>query len=74
MEFFKKVTAGDVLVKSIDSNGDYSIASKNDPEPDSYTRPTFHQQANKEDLYSVNGWQKITAEEASKILGYDVTE
>ena len=74
MQFYKKVTKDDVLVKCIDGNGNYSIASKNDPEPDFYTRPTFHQQANKDDLYSLNGWGQITMEEASKILGYDVTE
>jgi len=72
MEYFKKVTGDDILVKCIDKNNNYSIASKKDPEPDYFTRRTFHEQANQKDRGI--GWEQITAEEASEILGYDVTE
>ncbi len=72
MEFFKKITDDDVLVMCIDRQGNFSIASKNDPEPDGYTRPSFHGQANQKDRTA--GWERIAREEATAILGYDPTE
>ena len=64
-EYYKRVTAEDVLVKCIDNNNNYSIASRNNPEPDGYTNHSWENKTN---------WEQITAEEASEILGYDVTE
>lgn len=63
-EFYKKVTDKDILVLTIDKNNNYSIASKNDPEPDGFVNFSWEGRT---------GWEPISAEEASEILGYDVT-
>ena len=70
--YYKKVTADDIFVKCVDENNNYSIASKNDPEPEGYTHSAWYDQM-KEDSRNA-GWKQISVEEASKILGYDVTE
>ena len=72
MEFFKKITDDDVLVMCIDRQGNFSIASRNDPEPLGFTRPSFHGQANQKDRTA--GWERIAREEATAILGYDPEE
>ena len=65
INYYKKITEDDVLILFLDNSKDYSMASKNDPEPDVYTDFTWE---------SKKGYEQITAEEASAILGYDVTE
>lgn len=71
-DFYKKETYNDVLIKIFDEKGNYSVTSKNDPEPDVFTGPSFHGQANKQD--STWGWEKISKAEAERILGYDPTD
>ena len=39
--YYKKVTADDIFVKCVDENNNYSIASKNDPEPEGYTHSAW---------------------------------
>jgi len=70
VEFYKKVTSDDILIKCVDKDNNYSIASKNDPEPESFTRHSFHGQANQKDREF--GWERITREEAEEILGYEI--
>lgn len=65
LEFYKKKEADDVLVKVFDENGNYSVASKNDPEPEAFIHHPDH---------DLRGWEKISREEAEEILGYDPTE
>lgn len=64
-EFYKKKEADDVLVKVFDEKGNYSVASKNDPEPEVFIRHPDH---------DLREWEKISREEAKRILGYDPTE
>ena len=53
----------DILVKIVGVNGDYSISSQKDPEPDGYCYcPGCHDDPD---------WVEITREEAAEILGYD---
>ena len=72
MEFFKKITDDDVLIMCVDNRGNFSVASRNDPEPLGFTRPSFHGQANQKDRTA--GWERIAREEATAILGYDPEE
>lgn len=65
MEYYKKITEDDILILFLTNGKDYSIASKNDPQPDGCTDFTWE---------GKKGFEQITAEEASAILGWDVTE
>jgi len=65
LEFYKKKEADDVLVKIFDEKGNYSVASKNDPEPEGFIHHPDH---------DLRGWEKISREEAEEILGYNPTE
>lgn len=65
--YFKKIeTDGEILIKCLDSNGNYSLASNLDPTPDGYTDHRWEDDA---DL-----WIKISEEEADSILENNVTE
>ena len=65
MEYYKKNAAADIFVKAIDNKNNYSIASKNDPDPDGFSNHTWE---------NYSGWEKINRAEAAKILGYDPEE
>lgn len=62
MTHYKKDKDGDTLVMSVAADS-YGIASKLDPEPDAFlgTPPGYE------------GWEEITAAEASEIIGWNVT-
>lgn len=64
-DFYKKDIENDVLVKVFDEKGNYSVASKNDPEPEGFIHHPDH---------DLRGWEKISKDEAERILGYDPTE
>ena len=61
-DFYKKDIENDILVKIFDEKGNYSIASKNDPEPEGFIHHPDH---------DLRGWEKISRDEAKEILGYD---
>jgi len=63
MEFYKKITAGDILIKCIDANNNYSISSKNDPVPDGYVNHVWEKSGS---------WERISKAEAEEILGYSI--
>lgn len=65
MTYYKKQTAdGETLVKALDENGNYSIASDRDPEPSGYTNHAWGA--------DVAEWHEISAVDASSILGYEL--
>lgn len=61
-EIYKKIIDDDVVVKVFDEKGNFSIASKNDPEPDYFLHYPDH---------DLSGWELITKKEAEDILGYE---
>ena len=65
MKYYKKVTADDILILCIDANNNYSVASKNDPEPLGYVNHSWEGQT---------GWKEISRAEAEGILGYSLAE
>ena len=64
-DFYKKKISKTTPVKIFDEKGNYSIASKNEPEPEGFIHHPDH---------DLRGWEKISREEAEEILGYDPTE
>jgi hypothetical protein len=63
MKYYKKAKSPEeILVKSVDDNGNYSIASNLDPEPDGFIDHAYN---------NWNGWDEITRQEAASIIGYD---
>lgn len=63
MEFYKKEIKNDILVKAIDKQNNYSLASQNDPELEGYINHMWENDISK--------WIKISGEEVEEILGYN---
>jgi hypothetical protein len=65
MKYYEKQTDSDTLIMSVAGDGNFSIASKNSPEPDGFVGPS--------DPFG-RGYVEVIRERAEEILGYDPGE
>jgi hypothetical protein len=65
MKYYEKQNGEEIFVMAVDENGNYSVASNLDPEPDGFTAPA--------DPFA-GGYKECGRERAEEVLGYSLED